>query len=230
METPATEGETVVFLGCQYGSRLNKTKKYVKIMDQLGLPVRLEGGLCCGYPMAVLGFTKALEGYKQRFLDRFKASEMVAFCPSCALFLEEEYKFPVRHVIQAILEHLDEKEIPPAGKVVTYHDPCDLSRGLKITEEPREILKKLGYAVVEMKHNRSRSRCCGGGGGILTSDLEMSADISHSRILEALDTGADLVVTACPTCEQVLRKAASSIEDRKIAVKELSDLVWDAVK
>jgi glycolate oxidase len=230
MEIPSSEGEAVVFLGCQYGSRLNKTKKYIRIMDRLGLPVRLEGGLCCGYPMAVLGFKKALEGYKERFLDRFKSSEMVAFCPSCALFLGEEYKFPVKHVIQAMLERLEGLDIPPAGKVVAYHDPCDLSRGLRVTEEPREILKRLGYEVVEMKHNRDQSRCCGGGGGILTSDLEMSADVSHSRILEALDTEAEILVTACPTCEQVLRKAASGIQDRKIAVKELGDIVWDALK
>ncbi len=230
METPATEGETVVFLGCQYGSRLNKTKKYVKIMDRLGLRAKLEGGLCCGYPMAVLGFKKALEGYKERFLKRFKPSEMVAFCPSCALFLHEEYGFPAKHVIQAMLEKIDSRSIEPAGKRVTYHDPCDLSRGLKMTEEPRELLQKLGYEVVEMAHNRQQSRCCGGGGGILTSDLKMSQDISAARIQEALDTGAEVLVTACPTCEQVLKKAASTVKGRKIAVKELSDLVWDALK
>jgi glycolate oxidase len=231
MEVPATDGEAVVFLGCQYGSRLNKTKKYLKIMDRLGMPARLEGGLCCGYPMAVLGFKKALEEYKHRFLDRFKSSEMVAFCPSCTLFLQEEYHFPVKHVLHAILEHLDGQQIEPAQrKVVTYHDPCDLSRGLKVTEEPRQILEKLGYELVEMEHNRSQSRCCGGGGGILTSDMEMSGDISRARILEALDTGAEVLVTACPTCEQVLKKAATGVKDRKIAVKELSDLVWDALK
>jgi Fe-S oxidoreductase len=81
-----------------------------------------------------------------------------------------------------------------------------------------------------MEHNRSQSRCCGGGGGILTSDMEMSGDISRARILEALDTGAEVLVTACPTCEQVLKKAATGVKDRKIAVKELSDLVWDALK
>jgi glycolate oxidase len=230
MEVPVTEGETVVFLGCQYGSRLNKTKKYLRIMDALGMPARLEGGLCCGYPMAVLGFNKSLEDYKKRFLDRFQSAEMVAFCPSCALFLNEEYGFPVKHVMHAILDKLDDREIAPAGKTVTYHDPCDLSRGMKITEEPREIIKKLGYDLVEMKHNRSQSRCCGGGGGILTSDLDMSGDISESRVHEALDTGAEVLVTACPTCEQVLKKAASGIKERKIAVKELSDLVWDALK
>ena len=35
---------------------------------------------------------------------------------------------------------------------------------MKITEEPRQILQKLGYELIEMKHNRAQSRCCGGGG------------------------------------------------------------------
>jgi glycolate oxidase len=230
MEVPETRGQTAVFLGCQYGSRLNKTKKYLRILERLGSPVRLEGGLCCGYPMAVLGFSKALAQYKERFLDRFSPSEMLAFCPSCALFLNEEYGFKVKHMVQYLLEILDQREIEPAGRKVTYHDPCDLSRGMKITEEPREILKRLGYEIMEMKHNRTQSRCCGGGGGILTTDTEMSSQIARHRMEEAADTGADILVTACPTCEQVLRRAASEFKERKIAVKELSDVIWDSIK
>ncbi len=230
MEVPVTQGQAVVFLGCQYGSRLNKTKKYLKVMEKLGLPARVEGGLCCGYPMAVLGFKRSLEEYKRRFLDRFQSQEMVSFCPSCALFLKEEYDFPVKHILQVVAEKLKGKELAPNGKVVTYHDSCDLSRGMKITEEPRQILKALGYKVVEMKHNRAQSRCCGGGGGILTTDQLMSTDISEARIQEALETGAETLVTACPTCEQVLRKAASNVKTGKIAVKELSDILAEALK
>ncbi len=230
MEVPVTQGEAVVFLGCQYGSRLNKTKKYLKIMEKLGLPAKVEGGLCCGYPMAVLGFKKSLEEYKKRFLDRFKPEEMIAFCPSCALFLKEEYGFEAKHVLQVIAQKLEGRELPSNGKVVTYHDPCDLSRGIKITEEPRKILKALGYKLVEMKHNRNQSRCCGGGGGILTTDQTMSTEIAQDRIEEALETGAEILVTACPTCEQVLRKAASTSKGGKITVKELSDILGDALK
>jgi glycolate oxidase len=230
MEVPATQGDTVVFLGCQYGSRMNKTKKYLKIMDKLGIPAQVEGGLCCGYPMSVLGFQKSLDEYKRRFLDKFQSKEMVTFCPSCALFLHEEYGFPAKHFMQVLADRLKDRPITPAGKTVTYHDSCDMSRGLKITEEPREILKALGYNLVEMKHNRSQSLCCGGGGGILTSDQAMSSDISAARIQEAIDTGADTVVTSCPTCEQVLRKAATSAKTGKIAVKELSDVLAEALK
>lgn len=230
MEVPVTQGESVVFLGCQYGSRLNKTKKYLRIMERLGLPARVEGGLCCGYPMAVLGFKRSLEEYKKRFLDRFEPQQMVAFCPSCALFLKEEYGFEARHILQVIAQKLKGRELPANGKLVTYHDPCDLSRGMKITEEPREILKALGYKVVEMRHNKAQSRCCGGGGGILTTDQQMSGKIAEDRIKEALETGAEVLVTACPTCEQVLRKAASNIKSARIAVKELSDVLGDALK
>jgi Fe-S oxidoreductase len=101
---------------------------------------------------------------------------------------------------------------------------------MKITEEPRKILKALGYKLVEMKHNRNQSRCCGGGGGILTTDQAMSTEIAQDRIEEALETGAEILVTACPTCEQVLRKAASTSKAGKITVKELSDVLADALK
>jgi len=77
---------------------------------------------------------------------------------------------------------------------------------------------------------RDQSHCCGGGGGILATDQEMSDTIAQERINEAVATGTNMVVTACPTCEQVLKKAAQSLEGKPLVVRDLSDLLWQALK
>jgi glycolate oxidase len=234
--TPAAEGETPVFIGCQYLSRPNKTKAYLRILDKLGIQAKVYKEVCCGFPMKALGFVDDLEPQKGKFRKAFPVesdSSVVGLCPTCALFLKEEYGIETEHVLKTILRKLKEFEPKQLEMKVTYHDPCDLSRGLGLTEEPREILRLLGVELVEMEHFGRESKCCGGGGGILVSDAELSDQMALDRIREALATGADVLVTSCPTCEQTLKKAANTVAERgegEITVRSLADLIFKAVK
>jgi Fe-S oxidoreductase len=227
---PEADGDTPVFLGCQYLSRPNKTKKYLKILTQLGIKPQVQDEICCGFPMQALGFAEDFEEHKEEFLKAYPQKELIAFCPTCTMFLKEEYGLDVKHAMQAILERLPEADL---GMKVTWHDPCDLSRGLGIIEEPRAILRKLGCEVVEMKHHGKESQCCGGGGGILMSDESLSDKIALARIREAVETGADTLVTSCPTCETVLKKAAATINEKEgtnIVVRNIEDIIWKGLK
>lgn len=180
--------------------------------------------------MEVLGFAEEFEAHKTQFQKKFPYKEAITFCPTCTVFLKEGYEIDAKHVLQVIAEKVPEANL---GMKVTYHDPCDFSRGLKIVNEPRMILKKLGVEVVEMKNNKTQSQCCGGGGGILMSDQLLSNTIAKKRIKQALATGVDILVTSCPTCEQVLKKAAAEVGEsgeKIIAVRNIEDIIWEGVK
>jgi Fe-S oxidoreductase len=230
IKAPVQQGEVPVFIGCQYLARPNQTKMYLKILEKLGIKPLIKEELCCGYPLYALGFRKEFEEHKEKFLEAFPEKEVVALCPTCTAFLHEGYGKDAKHITQFVLEHLPEKNL---GLKATYHDPCDLSRVMGVTEEPRQILKKLGIELVEMPRNRKTSYCCGGGGGILMSDVKLSDDIGVVRIKEAIATGAPLLITPCPTCEQVLKKAAATVSehgDGTITVKNLCDIIWKALR
>ncbi len=231
VKAPVRDGEIPLFLGCQYMSRPNNVKKFVRILEALGIQPKVVDEVCCGFPMEVMGFVDDFEGHKERFREAFGAGgEAIALCPTCTVFLREGHGVEARHVLQAILGRLPEADL---GLKVTYHDPCDFSRTLGIIDEPRQILRRLGCEVVEMTHHGKGSMCCGGGGGILMSDAALSDDIAMARVREALDTGADTIVTACPTCETVLRKAANAAAakgERVLQVRSIEDIIWKAVK
>jgi len=115
---------------------------------------------------------------------------------------------------------------------VTYHDPCNLGRGLGIYEEPRELLRAAGIGIVEMESNRGMSLCCGGGGGLVVApDLEpwrMSVGgLKKAEQLRA--TGARVVVAPCANCKKQLREL---VKHHKIEmeVAGLHDLVGRALK
>ena len=65
------------------------------------------------------------------------------------------------------------------------------------------------------------------------SDQSLSNDIAKKRIHEALDTGTDILVTACPTCEQVLKKAAQEVaetEGKTISIRSIEDIIWQGIQ
>ena len=224
------EGEVPLFIGCQYISRPNKTKKFIKILQKLGIDPKVTNEVCCGFPMETLGFRKEFEEHKQAFKESFDAEEAIALCPTCTVFLEEGHDIKSTHILQAIVDKVPEANL---GTKVTFHDSCDFSRGRRILDEPRDILKKLGCEVTEMEHCREDSLCCGGGGGILMGDSPLSDRMALNHIREAIDTGAEICVTSCPTCETVLKKAAKTVAEQgepSITVRNIEDLIWKGLK
>lgn len=234
--TPIQEGEIPVFIGCQFLARPNQTKMYLKLFQKLGIKPKVVKEICCGYPMEALGFVKDFEEHKKRFKELFPYDKAITLCPTCTVYLREAYGIDAKHAMQIIAEKLPRANVSKIGGKVTYHDPCDLSRGAKITKEPREIIEALGIELVEMKFKNNMSRCCGGGGGILVSDKPLSDVMSENRITEAVKTGVDTIVTACATCEQVLMNAATAYAEKhgngnsKMKVMGLQQLIWRALR
>ncbi len=95
-------------------------------------------------------------------------------------------------------------------ELVTYHDPCFLTRIIGLIEEPRRLLRASVQNFIEMEPNRELNYCCGGGGGIAVmysnNFLEWRMKISGKKKVEQIEkTGADIVATACSNCKRQLK-------------------------
>ncbi len=144
---------------------------------------------------------------------------------------EEQVEFRVRHYTQLLRELVAAGSLKlekPLNIKVTYHDPCYLGRHNQIYDVPREVITAIpGVQMVEMAHNRADSLCCGGGGDrIWQEDLDADVKMSEIRIREAEDTGAEILITACPLCLIMLEDArkTTGLED-SLRVMDLNELV-----
>jgi heterodisulfide reductase subunit D len=111
------------------------------------------------------------------------------------------------HASQFLMELVREGRVPleDLPMTVTYHDPCDLGRGARVFEEPREAIRSIpGIRLVELPRNRENCLCCGGGGNLEMIDAELSASISKEKIDEILATGAEAVITSCQQCVRTM--------------------------
>ncbi|MFW9767960.1 MAG: heterodisulfide reductase-related iron-sulfur binding cluster, partial [Candidatus Thorarchaeota archaeon] len=92
-----------------------------------------------------------------------------------------------------------------------------------------EVLNSIpGLKLKEMKHNRNKARCCGGGGLLKGTYPVASVRVSARRIEEAEKTGATIMASECPSCTMSLN---DGIEHRKsnIKFKDLSQIVVEAL-
>jgi ferredoxin len=95
-----------------------------------------------------------------------------------------------------------EKEL---GLTVTVHDNC-LSKmeGGMLQDVNREIARRCGCDIVEMKHHHENSLCCGFGAAASHFRVMDIMENAYRRLKEMEATGADAAVIYCPACLFIL--------------------------
>jgi len=141
----------------------------------------------------------------------------------------------VFHYTQLLVDLLSRgtlKLTKPINKVITYHDSCYLGRGNQIYTAPRRILDAIpGLKRLEMERHGNRSFCCGAGGGRMWMEENIGTRINHIRTLQAVETKAALVATACPYCLTMLEDGIKEKgQQETLAAFDLSELVEQSIE
>jgi Fe-S oxidoreductase len=125
--------------------------------------------------------------------------------------------------------HWEGKELPGASRL--FDPPREFMRGTYgIYEPPRDVLRSIpGLKLVEMDRIKEYSWCCGAGGGVMESNPAYAAWTARERINEAMSTGAEAIVTACPGCELSF-KTAIKINGNDLKVYDIVELLETAIE
>jgi len=237
------KAEALLFLGClpSYAD-MEIVPATFKIMQAAGANFTVLGQEedCCGYVQYLAGsrdFEERVESNMKKFSE-VEPRMIVTPCAGCYKMLKTIYpkEFMVFHISQFVQGLLEEGKLnlgKSLDKRVVYHDPCDLGRHMQVYDEPRQILRAIpGLELAEFEKNRSNAVCCGGGGGLMAYDREMSLDISRRRVENALQSGTDILVSACASCKDTLKKGLRLIPKAKrssLLIKDITELIADAL-
>lgn len=219
--------EYVFFVGCAFAYwERESVAATMALLHYLGVDFTTVDEVCCGGPTPVVGMP-AVETLAQRNLAAIQAAgtrKVITACPRCALTLRTHPAYQgleVRHTTQVLAERLG--CLPPglAKESVTFHDPCELARGLGEVRAPRQVLARVGETIWEMEACREHTDCCGGGGGVRGAFTRLSVQMARARLEAAMATGAEVLLTECPTCLHNFRNARRSRD--AVEVRNLSE-------
>ncbi|MBY9006018.1 MAG: FAD-dependent oxidoreductase [Candidatus Lokiarchaeota archaeon] len=213
-------------MNCNYGNQSNLKsinspdyleipKSVIGILNQNNIiPVVLQNEKCCGHDILACGDMNSFKKLAEYNVKLFKEAGVKKIIFSCAegyytwkndyksLFKKEDFNLEIYHITEYIIqENLMENIIFPQldNIKVTYHDACRLGRLGGIYNEPREILKQIpGIELVEMKNSREDADCCGVNAYINCN--QVTKNIQKDRIQQAIDVGAEYIITSCPKC------------------------------
>jgi Fe-S oxidoreductase len=143
---------------------------------------------------------------------------------------------PVVNCMQYAHQMLQAGRIPLKDELiaerVTYHDPCNIARSGRITEEPREILRAICKDFVEMTPNRTKNYCCGGGGGTVSIDeirAFRTGPMGRRKAEQIRATGAKYLVSPCANCKKQLREICEDNDLDDVEVVGLHDLLLKVI-
>jgi Fe-S oxidoreductase len=66
---------------------------------------------------------------------------------------------------------------------------------------PREALRVLAGDFLELPDHGMDVYCCGGGGLLQAANNDMRLAIVNRRLSQAVELGAEVMVSACPACK-----------------------------
>ena len=221
---------------------LDTARSAVRLLNAAGIvPAVRSDERCCGHDLLWTGDRRSFESLARANLDMIRRSgarHVVSTCPECVRTLKLDYAevagapdIEVLHISEAVTRFAGSDRLPsvqgatkPEVAAVTYHDPCRLGRHLGIYAAPRDALRQVARVeVLEMARSRERAACCG-------TSCWMNCDgfserMRLERLREAVATGAETMVVACPKCQLHFRCTLSNHPELGIKITELTGLL-----
>jgi heterodisulfide reductase subunit D len=202
-----------------------------------------EDEVCCGFPLFITGQHDMLKDLTKRLVESYKAKGvkmLLCSCPCCVnimtrdwpLFYGEALPFKIRHITQYVSDAINRGRLRVNKELresVIYHDPCYLTRGVGVIEEPREVLRSIpGLTLMEFERHGLNSRCCGAGGAARKVYHENAVAMGRLTIDEAVAKKADRLVLSCPACYAKVNEAMEGHKNQ-IRITDIMELLGSLI-
>jgi heterodisulfide reductase subunit D len=232
--------DMIFFAGCTNSFRTQSTAlSTFRILKEAGVNFGvMSDEWCCGSPLLMTGQKEGARVTIEHNVEAIESSgagTLITSCSGCYRMWKIGYEkishkklpFEVFHTSEYMQLLLDEKKLKPLkeiNKKVTYHDPCHLGRHVGVFDPPRAVLESIpGIKLLEMERTRKLSWCCGAGAGVMSGIPDLAHFAAMERLNEAKETGAEIIVSACPFCELNLSRTAESAS-LKLPVVDVTEL------
>ena len=166
----------------------------------------------------------------QKFIDKMSSlnQEIIFLHDDCYAMVSAKVKdygisvpFKYMHILEYMRNYLrDHKNsIMKLNKKVAYQRPC----ASRFTPEKDvlvdEIFELVGVERTKRKYEREFALCCTG--SIIQVFPQLAVEIQAKNVDDAINSGADALITLCPLCDRVLKRPTIAKGLNKIYITDL---------
>lgn len=196
----------------------------IRLLTRLGCDIEIAPGSgCCGALTQHMGKTAAAKRDARRNIDAWmalhrqeKLDAVVINASGCgttvkdyatifrgdAMAADAAVIADLAQDVSEVLAKLDPASWPVVpervrGVKVAYHAACSLQHGQKIRSLPKELLKAIGFDIVEPAEAHL---CCGSAGTYNIMQPELAGRLKERKVANLQRTGADVVVAGNIGC------------------------------
>lgn len=242
--------DTLFFPGCSLVSYAPEVMRATgQWLEGAGVRFALSDG-CCGSPLMSAGLFDRAKALREGFIAQMQAAgitRLVTVCPGCG----EEFADALPDGIEIVplpelmLQLAAEKRAsgqatgfaPLARESLTFFDSCHDRFDVDHANAIRALMRAYVPEAIqrEIDHRKRGTLCCGAGGAVASYDPDITDRRVWRVIGEARATGAETLVTMCPTCTYTIAQAnlaapANGIENRHYLEMLFGTTIdWEAV-
>lgn len=221
------KGKVVFFEGC-FNKYINPSSKNAtkNLIESLGFEIVNINLKCCGVSSYYSGHFKEFQ--KQADLIIKSVPEdieaVICDCATCLSVLKSYKNIflnadDISEKTISVVEFLEKNNYSKTFNKkykLSYHKPCH-------DEHDNESFIK-GLANIEFFPLEVKNECCGFSGEFAIKHQSISREISKSKAENIAKTGADIVVTTCPSCVMGLNQGLLEIKQTTI-IMNVSELL-----
>lgn len=215
-------GRVIMLAGCaQQVLRPEINDATIRLLARRGVDVEVAPGAgCCGALVHHMGREEEALAFVKRNVDAW--SKVIGKGPVDAIVINasgcgttvKDYGYllkrdpayaerarRVAELTRDVTEFLAGYDLGPPKRWsslrVAYHSACSMQHGQRITEEPKELLTKAGYTVIDVPEGHL---CCGSAGTYNLLQPELAAQLRDRKLERINSLRPDLVATGNIGC------------------------------
>lgn len=225
----------------------NVGKSVVGLLERQGVTVTFpEEQTCCGQPAFNTGYYDETRAAAKHLISVFENSEyVVSPSGSCVSMVRHFYPklFEGDDAWRSRAEALGDKMYEFSEfmihvlkvasldavfeGVATYHQSCHMSRGIRVVDEPMQLLGMV--RGLELKELPYKEDCCGFGGTFAVKMHEISEKMVEEKVHHIQSTGARYMIGSDMAC---LMNIGGYMHRHKVPVKlyHVAELLYEGVQ
>lgn len=195
-----------------------------------GMPIARGGDYFCYVGYMHAGMESPLAQNAKKFIDNLAAigRDIVFLHDDCYAMVDAKVKdygikvpFKYMHILEYMRNYLrdNRSKITRLNKKVAYQRPCASRFTPDKDKYVDEIFELIGVQRPVRKYERESALCCTA--AFVRVYPQLAAEVQTKNLDDAIQIGADALVTLCPMCDRVLRKPTSEKGLRKIFITDL---------